>query len=96
MKKILSVFLFCIYFVLGMFAMALSAAAYLDPSSLTFVISAVITAVVVGSESIGFYINTLKRKLRRNKSDEPVETVLQDEEIEDDGEFDDFDDNAEE
>ncbi len=96
MKKLSSVLVFCLFFILGMGAMVLSSAAYLDPSSLTFVISAIITAVVVGGASIGFYFNKLKRKLRRNKDDEPVETVEQEEVIDDDGEFDDFDDQAEE
>ena len=96
MKKLCSIFLFCLFFVMGMIAMALSAAAYIDPSSLTFVISAVITAVVVGSASIGFYFNKLKRKLRRNTEDEVVAPVAQDEVIEDDGEFDDFEEEAEE
>ncbi len=96
MKKLYSLFIFCLFFVMGMVAMALSAAAYLDPSTMTFVFSAVVTAVVVSGATIGFYFNKLKRKLRRNKDDVPAEPVEQDEVIDDNGEFDDFDDQAEE
>lgn len=96
MKKISSILVFCLFFILGMGAMTLSAAAYIDPSNLTLVISGLVAAVVAGGAYLGFYFNKVKRKLRRNKEDEPVETVEQDEVIDDDGEFDDFDDQAEE
>ncbi len=97
MKKVLSAVMFCLFFVMDMVAMALTAGAYIDPSAMTYIIQVVVGIVVVSGATLGFYFNKIKRKLRRNKDEnEPIETVEQTEEIEDNGEFDDFDNEAEE
>ena len=98
MKKLLSLFTFCLFFALGMIAMAFTAGAYIDPSAMTYIIQVVVGIIVVSGATLGFYFNKIKRKLHRNKdeNEQPAETVEQTEEIDDNGEFDDFDNEAEE
>ena len=97
MKKALSILTFCLFFVMGMIAMALTAGAYIDPSAMTYIVQVVVGIVVVSGATLGFYFNKIKRKLRRNKDEsKPVETATQNEEIDDNGEFDDFDNEGEE
>ncbi len=98
MKKLYSLFTFVLFLVLGMLGLSFTANAYIDPSAMTYIVQVVVGIVIVGGASLGFYFSKLKRKLRRKKDDEPNVNVptANDEEIEDNGEFDDLDSGAEE
>ena len=89
MKKLLAVLVFCASFLLGV--AGFSASAYIDPSAMTYIVQVVVGIVVVGGAAFGFYFNKLKRALRK-KGDKKAEIapVVTDEEIDDNGEFDDF------
>lgn len=92
MKKLSAIFTFCMFFVLGIFGFSATASAYIDPSAMTYIVQVIVGIVVVGGAAFGFYFNKLKRALRKKKGDKQPENVpvVTDEEIDDDGEFDDF------
>lgn len=92
MKKLLNVFTFVLFFVLGMLAFSVPASAYIDPSAMSFAFSAIVSVVVVSGAAFGFYFNKLKRKLKGKKDDIPKSISTSNEVIEDNGEFDDLDD----
>lgn len=98
MKKLYSLFTFVLFFALGMIGLSFTANAYIDPSAMTYIVQVVVGIVVVGGASLGFYFSKIKRKLSRKKDDKPVVNAprANDEEIDDNGEFDDLDSGAEE
>lgn len=83
--------IFCASFLIGMLGFSATASAYIDPSAMTYIVQVVVGIVVVGGAAFGFYFNKLKRALRK-KGEKKVESVsvVTDEEIDDNGEFDDF------
>lgn len=91
MKTLLAVLVFGISFLLGMAGFSATASAYIDPSAMTYIVQVVVGIVVVGGAAFGFYFNKLKRALRKKgeKKAEPA-PVAADEDIDDNGEFDDF------
>lgn len=91
MKKLTGFAIFCFSFLLAMAGFSATASAYIDPSAMTYIVQVVVGIVVVGGAAFGFYFNKLKRALRR-KGEKKPETipVANDEEIDDNGEFDDF------
>ncbi len=97
MKKLYSLFTFALFLILGMVFLSFTASAYIDPSAMTYIVQVVVGIVIVGGASLGFYFSKLKRKFRRKKDDEPslAAPVENDEEIDDNGEFDDLDTEAE-
>ncbi len=90
MKKLLAILMFCACFLLGMFGFSATANAYIDPSAMTYIVQVVVGIVVVGGAAFGFYFNKLKRALQKNKKKPETVAVVSEEEIEDNGEFDDF------
>ncbi len=91
MKKLFSALQFCIFFVLCMVVFSATAFAYIDPSAMTYIVQVLVGFVVVGGAAFGFYFNKLKRKLKGKKDDTPKNVPVNDEKVEDDGEFDEFD-----
>lgn len=91
MKKMVCFVAFCVSFLLGMAGFSATASAYIDPSAMTYIVQVVVGIVVVGGAAFGFYFNKLKRAFRK-KGEKKAETVqvIAEEEIDDNGEFDDF------
>jgi len=91
MKKLLTSLLFCVCFLLGMFGFSATANAYIDPSAMTYIVQVVVGIVVVGGAAFGFYFNKLKRALQKKNKKKPESVaVVSEEEIDDNGEIDDF------
>lgn len=93
MKKLKQIAAFCGFFALGMVFFSRSANAYIDPSSMTYIVQLVVGIVIACGGAIVFYFRKLKRKLRKKDGDAPapVNTARDDEDFDDDGEFDDSD-----
>lgn len=91
MKKLMRVAVFCFSFLLAMVGFSGTASAYIDPSAMTYIVQVVVGILVVGGAAFGFYFNKLKRAFRK-KGEKKTETVqvIADEDIDDNGEFDDF------
>ena len=91
MKKMMGVIVFCASFLLAMAGFSNTASAYIDPSAMTYIVQVVVGIVVVGGAAFGFYFNKLKRAFRKKgeKKAEAVQVVAE-EDIDDNGEFDDF------
>jgi len=98
MKKLYSLFTFVLFFVLGMIGLSFTANAYIDPGAMTYLIQAIVAIVIVAGASLGFYFSKIKRAFSRKKDDELVIPKYDEneEEIDDNGEFDDLDSGAEE
>lgn len=85
---------FLLFFVLGCAFFTATVSAYIDPSAMTYIVQVVVGIVIAGAAAFGFYFQRLRRKLK--KKDEAVaddydSAAFSEEEIEDDGEFDDSD-----
>jgi len=62
------VFYFLFVLVCSMFMLATPAAAYIDPSAVTFIIQIIAASVIVTGTAIGFYLNKIKRAIKKDKS----------------------------
>ena len=81
MKKVLS---FLFFFLCAMVKCISYAAAYIDPSAVTYIVQAVAAVVIAAGAALGFYWRRIKRAVKRkNKADEEDED---DEEYEDEDE----------
>ncbi len=95
MKKAIKVIgEFFLFFVLGCAFFTATVSAYIDPSAMTYIVQVVVGIVIAGAAAFGFYFQRLRRKLK--KKDEPAaddydSAAFSEDEIEDDGEFDDSD-----
>lgn len=96
MKKVLKTAVeFLLFFVLGCAFFTATVSAYIDPSAMTYIVQVVVGIVIAGAAAFGFYFKRLRRKLKKKDEDSAAENydsaAFTEEEIEDDGEFDDSD-----
>lgn len=77
MKKILS---FLFFFLCAMVMCISYAAAYIDPSAVTYIVQAVAAIVIAAGAALGFYWRRIKRALKKKKD------VDEDEEYDDEDE----------
>lgn len=92
MKTMKNTLAFCAFFTLGMAFFSRSANAYIDPSSMTYIVQLVVGIVIAGGGAFAFYFRKLKRKLTKKNDEAPVmEMAAEDEDFDDDDEFDDGD-----
>lgn len=92
MKKMKITIAFCAFFTLGMVFFSRSANAYIDPSSMTYIVQLAVGIVIAGGGAVAFYFRKLKRKLTKKNEQTPImEMSTGDEDFDDDDEFDDSD-----
>ena len=91
MKSFKKMIAFFVCLVLGMAFFSATASAYIDPSAMTYIVQVIVGVIVVGGATFGFYFNKIKRAIRK-KNEKNVDAVVSvdTEEIDDNGEFDDF------
>ena len=85
---------FLLFFVLGCAFFTATVSAYIDPSAMTYIVQVVVGIVIAGAAAFGFYFQRLRRKLKKKDeaaADDYDSAAFSEEEIEDDGEFDDSD-----
>lgn len=92
MKKIKSLSMFGIFFVLGMLFFSTTSNAYIDPSAMTYIVQVIVGIIIAGGAAFAFYFKKIKRKIKRKVDDAKTE----DYEIQVDVEYDDEFDNLEE
>lgn len=71
-KKLIAVF--AAFFVLGMLMFSTVSSAYLDPSTMTFIVQIVAGVAVACGAAFTFYFRKIKRKLKGGK-EEPTDSV---------------------
>lgn len=93
MKNLKNITAFSAFFALGMAFFSRSANAYIDPSSMTYIVQLIVGIVIAGGGAFVFYFRKLKRKLSKKNEDAPVaaNSAVEDEDFDDDDEFDDSD-----
>ena len=80
MKKVLS---FLFFFLCAMVMCISYAAAYIDPSAVTYIVQAVAAIVFAAGAAIGFYWRRIKRALKKKKNADEDEEYDDEDEDED-------------
>lgn len=99
MRKLKSMILFGLFFVLGMLFFSTTSNAYIDPSAMTYIVQVVVGVIIAGGAAFAFYFKKMKRRLKRKVDDGRIEDYDTVNDIDYDDEFDnidedDFDDSS--
>ncbi|NLO84780.1 MAG: hypothetical protein GX096_05035 [Clostridiales bacterium] len=70
MKKISAMISLVLLYMLSMVMFSQSASAYIDPSAMTYIVQLVAGIVIAGSAAFAFYFKKLKRKMKKNDTNQ--------------------------